>query len=135
MAASTEVKSATLRKLLLVESNLDNCIVDYIMKSPPEGLGMQSIADFANFFAENNYEDQVNTDILDKTDKKDNPLQRGRLRTAWRLAHAQFKSAIEKVGKGLPGDDDDLDQPLDQEVTMPKWTPARTHSASRFHHS
>ena len=109
--AVTEQKT-NLTSLLNTEAKLDQKISTYIVDT----LGCVCIADFANMFTQADYENKVDTDILAKTDLANNALQRGRLRTAWRLADAQFAAAAVRVRNAEPGDDEDLDKPLGKEV-------------------
>ena len=109
--AVTEQKT-NLVNLLTTTSQVDPAIAKYVTDT----IGCSIISDVANLFTNTDYETGVDTAILAKTDFKDNVLQRGRLRAAWRLAAAQFAAAEQRVRKAEPGDDEDLDKPLPKEV-------------------
>ena len=70
----------------LEANNIPPSAQRFMTTTDGEGLGWRAISDFAGFFTDKDYEDGVQTDILDKTDAKDNKTVRGRLRVAWRLA-------------------------------------------------
>ena len=119
--AVTEQKQ-NLITLLAETSQVDAQVTKYITDT----IGCQSIADFANLFTTADYEEGVSKEILDKTAHKDSVLQRGRLRASWRLASAQFAAATERVRKAEPGQEDDLDKPLQKEVYDAQVQAART---------
>ena len=121
-------QQANLRSLLEKESNLDPVVSTYIIDT----IGCTSIADFNNFFRAEEYEAKVEEVILDKTAKKENPLQLSRLRTAWRLASAQFQAATTRVSKAQPGDEEDLDKPLAQDVYDNQIKAAKTANVPTF---
>ena len=103
--------TARLRRLLQTEARVDPRLIEYMVDT----LGMDSITDFANHFTQTDYQDGVQTEILDKMpDLQASRIQRGRLRTAWELARAEFTHALLKV-RSSP-DEVELDAPLAPEV-------------------
>ena len=86
----------------------------YIVSKPPDGLGMQSVSDFASAFKESDYEDKVQSVILDKVPQhKEDIVALARLRTAWQLARSELTKACKKRVEGTV--DPDWDTPLKDE--------------------
>ena len=82
------------------------------------GLGLASVSDFANYFTahDNRYELEIQDKILDKAEGgkyKEDALVRGRLRTTWKLAKAEFDKALSRVSDDRA--DTDWDGPLPPE--------------------
>eukprot|EP00971_Amphidinium_carterae_P212481 4216858-Amphidinium_carterae.1 len=71
--------SATrLRTLLVKDAKVAEPIVDYVLHATPDGLGMESISDFASFWSKTKYTDGVQSDLLDKLAAyKDHRVMRG----------------------------------------------------------
>ena len=90
--AVTEQKQ-NLITLLTTTAQLDDILTKHIT----DVIGCSSIADFASIYTKADYEEKIVTELLDKTTLKDNILQRGRLRAAWKLANAQFTAAAGRV--------------------------------------
>lgn len=106
-----------LKKLLLKEAKVATELVEHMLKPPPEGLGMESISDFAAYYKQDEFEDGVVTDVLTRVEAyKDDKIQRSRLRSAWRLASNECKSIA--APKTLAGSSEDIDweAPLDPDV-------------------
>ena len=146
MAAST---TAEIQKICS-RSNVPQEIIDFLIAAHPDGLGMQSLSDFANYFTEGEakYEAEIQHKILDRTAEgdiefsqysaypiffltplylpwrskicnpaegkfKDDALVRARIRTAWKLAKAEFDKACSRlVEEDVPVD---YDAPLSKE--------------------
>ena len=115
-----------LRNLLEKEARVATELVDFMMKEPgndgKQGLGLECISDFKSFFTEADYQDGVVTEILSKVSAfQSDRIQRGRLRTAWELAAAEWKQALVKKSVGETPDHD-WDAPLDPDLQKTQTT-------------
>ena len=96
----------------LADSKLPTEVVTFIT----DNLQLESISDFAGFFTESSYQDGVSSEILDHiASYKGNALMRGRLRTSWQLASAEFSQAVKRKANAVE-DEAALDEPLDPAV-------------------
>lgn len=100
---------------LTIEAGCTKEIANFITQpAKAGGLSIASVSDFASYLTEAKYEEDVDTDIIAKTSMRDNRLALGRLRSAWRLARAEFPAAVKK---GADGDvTEDIESPLDQSI-------------------
>ena len=97
---------------------VNKVLTDFLLADPPDGLGLVSLADFANYFteAEARYEVELQTKVMDLADGgslKDDGLARSRIRTAWKLARAEFSKACARMSAEQV--DTDWDAPLGPE--------------------
>ena len=88
-------------------------VIAKITDEQPGGMGMASLADFRGYFTAAEYEDGVQTEILDGTFQASDRLQRSRLRVAWEKVNEVISTtaappAVESVH--------DLEQPLDPRI-------------------
>jgi hypothetical protein len=103
-----------LRTFLVEKVRLPEDFVKFMGADPPQGLGMESMADFVNFVADANGLDES---IRQKGPEKfrQDGLVLSRLRQAWREAAARESGKEEQLRKGVEAID--LDLPLDETVT------------------
>eukprot|EP00971_Amphidinium_carterae_P339556 6477432-Amphidinium_carterae.1 len=124
MSSSSMESSNRLQNLLLREAKVDPAIVAFMTG---DTLKLASVSDFANFFTRDDFSQGVQDDILNKLpDFKEDKLQRGRLRTAWELATAEFQAFTSKRATGTSFDED---LPLD-----PDDKKAQEDSFHAFYH-
>ena len=109
---------------LLKANRVHDAVTEYMVDT----IGMESMSDFASFFTEKTYAEGCYSKIVEHTAYKDNDLQVGRVRTAWRLAEAELKKATEAVVKGnvqlndwdVPlADDQELQRKTDFDAAYP----------------
>ena len=93
---------ASLAQFLQVDGKVDSSIISYITRD----LKLESVSDFANFWASNDYQRGVQTDIVEQLQAFKNTslptakFQAARLRAAWKLA--QDKTAGAGPAKAAP---------------------------------
>ena len=115
MTSAKQDQLQKLKDLLVKEATVHDDVIAFMIKSRDDGgLGLSSISDFASYFQEKDYEAEVNTCILAKTDHKDDRLELGRIRTAWRLAQSEFSAAVKRKSEGEAPVE--IDAPLDDGV-------------------
>ena len=121
-------QTSNLKSLLETEGQLHEDVINFILNT----LKCKSISDFANLFKESEYEDGVVSEILEKTSKKTDIIQKARLRTAWGLAFAQFQAAKARVRTAGPAEDEDLDKPLPKDVHEAQLKKAKDNKVPKF---
>ena len=118
MATSPDAQDQLQRlvQLLNVECRVSSDVTKYITNSPSDGgMGLSAIADFVGFFKEDEFEDGVQSEILAHLEKyKKDRLELSRLRTAYRLAAAEFQLVLKRKSDGEVGED--FDAPLDNAI-------------------
>ena len=83
-------------KLLAVTGRVHDEIITHMT----DKIGMECIADFASFFSKDDYEAGVHAKIVAHTSLKDSDMAVARLRSAWKLAVAEFDKATTAIVKG-----------------------------------
>ena len=113
---STEAASSGISELerFLVKNGIPQPVATFVTtpkEADPPGRGLESIADFAAVFTERDYEDRMQTFILDQVAAhKEDYRALGRLRTAWLLAKSDVTKACKALAEGAITSD--WDQPL-----------------------
>merc|ERR1719350_2368403 len=90
---------ATLAQFLQVDGKVDSSIVTYITKD----LKLESVSDFANFWASDDYQRGMQTDVVEQVKAFKNTslptarLQIARLRAAWKLAQDKSTGSVDSL--------------------------------------
>ena len=122
MAASASAQPQDLLPFLL-KNGVAEPVARYVTTPRAQGggggIGLQSIADYAGVFTSQNYEERVQTAILDKgpAEYKDDLGSLARLRTSWRLAVSEVDKACRERVEGSPSADWDTPLSVDEEAS------------------
>ena len=103
-------------KKFLTAAAVPAAVVDYMVGNRPDGLGLESVSDYASMFKETDYEDKCQEVILNKIpEAKEDVVALARLRTAWQLARSELAKACKKRVEGTTDPDWDTPLPQDEE--------------------
>ena len=114
MAGTGAASSATELEKFLAKQEIPPEVVAFVVAPRPTGRGLTSIADYGSVFTEKDYEDRVQTWILEHVEGfKDDFVALARLCTAWQLAKSEVATACRERVEGSTSSD--WDTPLEDD--------------------
>eukprot|EP00959_Pyramimonas_sp_CCMP1952_P294404 6157814-Pyramimonas_sp.AAC.1 len=117
MAAASGAEPSVLKKFFADSSAPEPVITFLLQPRSDGGFGLESVSDFASVFKETDYEDKLQSEVLDKVEAhKTDLIALARLRAAWQLARSELTKACKKRVDGAPDPDWDTPLPQDDEL-------------------
>ena len=119
MAGTEAACSATELEKFLAKQEIPPEVVAFVVAPRPTGRGLTSIADYGSVFTEKDYEDRVQTWILEHVEGfKDDFVALARLCTAWQLAKSEVYVNFSSETEFTPEGRVQVARPRDEEAAM-----------------